>query len=111
MSTPKHRRTKFEPEDFSHLREFLRGYLHEDWPDEYASVGEAVEQFWTHTGTTSIARVADEWEKFQQIAGGQLETTLELLGQLGGAWNPTSQADLDQMGEALAKYKDRSGRR
>jgi len=107
MSTPKHRRTKFEPEDFSHLREFLRGYLHEDWPDEYGSVGE----FWTHTGTASIARVADEWEKFQQIAGGQFETTLELLGQLGGAWNPTSQADLDQMGEALAKYKDRSGRR
>ena len=46
-----------------------------------------------------------------QIAGGQFEPTVELLGQLGGAWNPTSQADLDQMGEALAKYKDRSGHR
>jgi len=111
MSTPKHRHTKFESADFSHLREFLRGYLHEDWPDEYGSVGEAVEQLWTHTGTASIARVANEWEKFQQIAGGQFETTVELLGQLGGAWNPTSQADLDQMGEALAKYKDRSGHR
>lgn len=109
MSTPKHRSTKFEPADFSHLREFLRGYLHEDWPDEYGSVGEAVEQFWTDSGTASIARVADEWRNLQQIAGGQLETTLELLGQLGGAWNPTSQADLHQMSEALAKYKDRSG--
>jgi contact-dependent growth inhibition (CDI) system CdiI-like immunity protein len=111
MSTPLHRSSKFTSADYSDLREFLRGYLHEDWPDEYGSVGEAVEKFWLDTGTASVARVAQQWQALQQISGGKLRKTMELLDQLGGAWNPSSQKDLEEMGEALAKYREGSGRK
>jgi hypothetical protein len=103
--------SSFEPSDYSHLREFLRGYLHEDWPDEYGSVSEAVEKFWMDTATASVARVAKQWKELQQISGGKLNSTLELLGQLGGAWNPTSLKQLVEMSDALAKFGERGGRK
>ena len=111
MSTPPHHSSKFTSEDYSLLREFLRGYLHEDWPEEYGSVSEAVERFWLDTGTASVERLAQQWQALQRISGGKLSKTMELLGQLGGAWNPSSQKDLEEMGEALAKYGERSGRK
>jgi hypothetical protein len=111
MPSRPHPPSKFEPSDFSHLREFLRGYLHEDWPDEYGSVSEAVEKFWMDTGTAHVARVAKQWHELRQVSGGKLNTTLELLGQLGGAWNPTSQKQLVEISDALAKYGERGGRK
>jgi hypothetical protein len=111
MRTRRHHSSNFEPSDYSHLRAFLCGYLHEDWPDEYGSVSEAVEKFWMDTGTASIARVAAEWQKLRQISGGKLNNTMELLGQLGGAWNPTSQKQVVEMTDALAKHGERGGRK
>jgi hypothetical protein len=111
MRTRPHPSSNFEPSDYSHLREFLRGYLHEDWPDEYGSVSEAVEKFWMDTGTAHVARVAKQWHELRQVSEGKLNTTLELLGQLGGAWNPTSQKELGEISDALAKYGERGGRK
>jgi hypothetical protein len=110
MSTPKHF-AEFNPSSYSHLREFLRGYLHEDWPDECATLGESVEKFWMDTGTASVLKVAEEWDSLQRISGGELKNTQELLDQLGGAWHPASAQEIKEMSQALAQYKARSGRK
>lgn len=108
---PRRNSANFEASHYSHLREFLRAYLHEDWPDEYGSVSEAVEQFWQDTGTASIAHVAEEWNRLQKTAGHKISATVDMLSRLGGAWNPTSQKDLDEIGMALAKHSGRGGRK
>ena len=105
------RPSEFRPEDFPHLRDLLRGYFHEDWNQEYGSPREAVEQFCQDSGSAAAAKLADEWQHFQRVSGGKLDRATERLGKLGGAWNPTSQDDFDEIGKVLTRYRGRSGRR
>jgi hypothetical protein len=98
-------------DDFPVLRDFLRGYFHQDWNDEYESAGAAVEQFCGDAGLGQAATLAEEWDRLNQISGGKQDATTELLKELGGAWNPTSQNELDEISRALARYKGRSGRK
>lgn len=102
---------RFNTEKFPVLRDFLRGYFHQDWNDDYGSAREAVEQFCRDAGKVSAATLAAEWEQLEQISAGNLATNVELLGRLGGAWNPTSQDELDEISQTLAGYRGSGGRK
>jgi contact-dependent growth inhibition (CDI) system CdiI-like immunity protein len=102
---------RFESGEFPVLRDLLRGYFHQDWNDDYGSAHEAVEQFCRDAGKVSAAKLAAEWEQLNRISAGHLDTTVDLLGRLGGAWNPTSQDELKQISQTLAKYTGSVGRK
>ncbi len=98
---------RFDPSAFPQLREFLRGYFHEDWVNEHGSVQKAVEQFCADAGKRGTLKLAEEWERFTGILGGDLDRAVELLGRLGGAWNPVHRDELDEFGKALASCRYR----
>ena len=102
---------RFKTEDFPVLRDFLRGYFHQDWNDDYGSAREAVEQYCRDAGKVSAAKLAAEWEQFNRISTGKVDTAVELLGRLGGAWNPTSQDELDEISQTLTRYTGSAGRK
>jgi hypothetical protein len=105
------RSSRFKAENFPVLRDFLRGYFHQDWNDDYGSAREAAEQFCRDAGKVSAARLAAEWEQLNRISARHLDTTVEFLGRLGGAWNPTSQDELKEILQTLAKYRGPAGRK
>jgi CdiI immunity protein len=112
MRTPRPDRSNpFRMEDFPVLRDFLRGYFHQDWNDEYESPRQAVEQFYGDAGIAQTAKLAEEWEHLSKVSGGKYDATVELLKKIGGAWNPTRQNELDEISITLARYKGRSGRK
>jgi CdiI immunity protein len=58
---------RFPSHEFPALRNFLRGYLHQDMKDEYGSVGEAARAFWTDATDEERTAVAREWKKFREL--------------------------------------------
>lgn len=102
-------KSRFNAADFPVLREFLRGYLHEDWNDEYRSPREAVEQFCREAGPMHATQLAHEWRNLMDASRNDVEATIRMLSTLGGSWNPTSQDELHEVRGALAKYMAQTG--
>jgi hypothetical protein len=100
---------RFNAADFPVLREFLRGYLHEDWHDEYRSPREAVEQFHREAGPKQASELAREWHRLIEVSREEMHATIAMLNTLGGAWNPSSPEELDEVGGALAKCMSQTG--
>jgi len=75
---------------FPALRRFLRGYLHEDWPEDHDSPAEAARQFCEDASAEERQDVAREWEAFRQRTKNlSLPAISALLStQLGSAWQP-----------------------
>lgn len=82
---------------FPALRQFLRGYLHEDWKDEHDSPAEAAQQFCEEASPEERRQVAHEWEAFrQQTKNLSLPAISALLGgPLGAAWSPGTADSLE----------------
>ncbi len=82
---------------FPALRQFLRGYLHQDWKQEYESPAEAAQQFCEDADTEERQRVAREWLDFcQQTKNLSLPAISGLLrDQLGAAWSVRSIEDFE----------------
>jgi CdiI immunity protein len=83
--------------EFPALRQFLRGYLHEDWMEEYDSPAEAVRQFLEDADTTERQQLASEWQTFRErtkteplAAVGKL-----LTDKLGSSWRPRTPEELE----------------
>jgi|SRR5271167_786319 len=60
-------RHKKSGEDFPALRDFLRGYFHEDCIDEYGSLEGAARQFVEDADQEQRKALASEWEKFVEL--------------------------------------------
>lgn len=60
-------RYKRSGEDFPALRDFLRGYFHEDCIDEYGSLEGAARQFVKDADQEQRKALASEWEKFVEL--------------------------------------------
>src|SRR5882672_8545968 len=75
---------------FPALRQFLRGYLHEDWQEDHNTPAEAAQQFCEDASAEERQDVAREWEAFRQRTKNlSLPATAALLStQLGSAWQP-----------------------
>ena len=90
---------------FPALQQFLRGYLHEDWKQEYESVQEAAHDFWEDADADERNRVRDQWLAFTKaIENKPLEVVRRRLRELGSAWQPSQASDLDQITRALQPH-------
>jgi hypothetical protein len=95
MPAKKDAKASVSPDQFPALREFLRGYFHEDLEDEYGSPEAAARQFWQDADQNQRKTVSDEWSKL--LSGTKhfsLDQTNQLLQKIGSAWNFDSRKEI-----------------
>jgi hypothetical protein len=95
-----------EPVDWSRfpaLTDFLRGYLHEDFPEEHGSSEEAARAFLRAASSSEREALLADWATLSRtIRGLSLEQIRTLLADdLGCAWQPGSLDEMDRLGSAL----------
>jgi len=91
---------------FPALSQFLRGYLHQDWQDEYDSPAEAARQFCEDASVEERRDLADQWEAFRkQTKNLSLPVISGLLSrQLGAAWSPQSPDQFEAISAAFREF-------
>lgn len=91
---------------FPALRDFLRGYLHQDWQDEYTTPAEAARQFCGDASPEERNTVKDQWEAFrQQTKNLSLPAISGLLSkQLGADWSPQSTDQFDAISAVFREF-------
>jgi|SRR5271167_809887 len=93
---------KFEKSDYPALMEILPAYLHQDFGQEYGSAVDAIRSFLNDASGDQIFEVRNEWLKLQTaLKGASLSAWQTALGQLGSAWLPQAQTELDAVSEIL----------
>lgn len=99
------KKAKDMPDNWPALRQFVRGYLHEDWKQEHGTFERVVRQFCSDAGEEERRRVLAEWLQF--IAANKdlsAETIGRQLREMGSAWQPAGLSDITQVTEALQRY-------
>jgi CdiI immunity protein len=90
---------------FAALREFVRGYLNQDFGDEYGSATGAAKAYCDDASEAERARVAKEWKAFVDgTAGDGVDAVNEKLAELGAGWNVVVVKDLDAVSAVFAEY-------
>ena len=94
---------QIDSRDFEALREFLRGYLHEDYVQEYGTMEKAVQQFARDADPQQRAEVARGWMRFVELTRSQpLQVVVRLLtSSLGSAWLPNQLEQLEELTRLL----------
>jgi len=91
--------------EFAALREFVRGYLNQDFEDEYGSAAGAARAYCEDANAGERARVAKEWKAFVDgTAGDDVDAVNKRLAELGAAWSVTGMAELDAVTTEFKKY-------
>ncbi len=102
MPAKKNAKASVSPDQFPALREFLRGYFHEDLEDEYGSPEAAARQFWQDADEAQRKAVAEEWSRLltetKQLS---LDQTNQLLQKIGSAWNFDTREKIQDIGKAF----------
>jgi hypothetical protein len=92
----------FEPDNYQALMEFLPAYLHEDYGVEYGSAARAFAALVSDANGDQIRSVKEEWQALRQIFSGRpLPDIQKGLMQLGAAWQPQSEQELQAVDEIL----------
>ena len=92
--------------EFPALRAFMRGYLHEDYVDEYGTAEDAIREFRADADDDEFNQVVAEWKRFCKKAGSQsISAVKKAVEQLGAGWVPASQADLQSLTRAFEHPK------
>jgi hypothetical protein len=92
----------FEPESYPALMEFLPAYLHEDFGVEYGSAARAFAALVSDANGDQIRNVKEEWQALRQFFSGRpLPDIQRGLAQLGAAWQPQSEQELQAVDEIL----------
>jgi hypothetical protein len=92
----------FEPEDYPALMEFLPAYLHQDFAAEYGSAARAFAAIVSDASGDQIRNVKEEWQALRQAFSGRpLPDMQRGLVQLGAAWQPQSEEELQAVDEIL----------
>jgi len=93
-------------ETFPALRQFLRGYLHQDWQDEYDSPAEAAQEFCDDASAEERQDLAREWGIFrEQTKNLSLPAISEVLNsKLGADWSPQAVADFDAVSAVFRPF-------
>ena len=85
---------RFDANEFPTLKEFLSGYLHEDFNDEYGSAASAARAFRGDASPEEAVQAGHEWARLRKILTGRSISEVQTsLQKLGGAWRPQ---DLDE---------------
>ena len=88
--------------DFPALRDFFSSYLHQDFCDEYGSVGGAAKAFRKDASDDEIRAVQNEWKRWRAVLGNSsVEEIAKVLRRLGSAWQPQSSNDMDLLEKAI----------
>jgi CdiI immunity protein len=87
------------------LRDFLRGYLHQDWKQEHGSPEQAAQHFWDDADSEQRRQLRSEWQAFVEAAKDQpLDEVARRLTELGSAWRPARASELDDITRVLQRY-------
>ena len=90
--------------EFPALRDFLSGYLHQDFQDEYESAVGAAKAFCGDASDAEIVAVRNEWNTWRsRLGNAPLTKIASSLRALGSAWQPDRIEALDQLGLAFLK--------
>jgi len=93
-------------DDFPALRDFLAGYLHEDFADEHASPEGAVRAFARDADEGELQALKDDSRRFaERIAEWSSADARRALRSLGAAWAPRSHTALQLLLSAIANAK------
>ena len=87
------------------LHQFFRGYLHQDFPEEYGSVAGALRQYRADEGEEEFASFAAEWSSFLDETRdlGAPEIDRILSAEFGGSWHVASGLEIARFTEALER--------
>jgi len=92
----------FEPESYPALMEFLPAYLHEDFGVEYGSAARAFAALVSDANGDQVRNVKEEWQALRRaFSGRSLLEVQSSLAQLGAAWQPQSEQELQAVDEIL----------
>jgi hypothetical protein len=93
---------QFEPESYPALMEYLPAYLHEDFGVEYGSAARAFAALVSDASGDQIRNVKEEWRELRRtFSGRSLAEMHSGLAQLGAAWQPQSEQELQAVDEIL----------
>jgi hypothetical protein len=88
-------RRSLNADDFPALRDFLSGYLHEDFAVEHGTPDSAVRAFARDARREELEQLRDETRRLAaQIDGWSWSDARRAFATLGGAWTPASRAAL-----------------
>jgi hypothetical protein len=91
-----------EPGDFCALRDFLRGYFHQDCIEEYGSLEGAAREFVKLAGQAERKAVASEWKKFMDLMEkSSTEKINQALHQMGSACEFSGMDEIKKVTEAF----------
>jgi hypothetical protein len=91
-------------EAFPALREFCRGYLHEDLAAEHGTAAAAVAAFLADASPADGEVLRAEWRLFAaSIDGHTLAEVRAMLDLLGARWLPARRRDLDAITKAFTR--------
>ena len=90
-------------EAFPSLMAFLRGYLHEDFPEEHGSLRGAVEAFCKDASLDERRQLVTELEALLRLLDYQPARKLRrfVTAELGSRWEPGSREDLAELLELV----------
>ena len=92
----------FEPESYPALMEFLPAYLHEDFGVEYGSAARAFAAMVSDANGNQIRNVKKEWQELRRAFSGRPLADMHTgLAQLGAAWQPQTEQELQVVDEIL----------
>ncbi|HEY2458269.1 MAG TPA: contact-dependent growth inhibition system immunity protein [Candidatus Acidoferrum sp.] len=94
----------FDKADYPALLEFVPAYLHQDFGDEYGSAADAVTAFLADASGDQILQVKEEWQKLRHaLAERSLGEWQSALRQLGSAWQPETEQEVQSVSEILSQ--------
>ncbi len=86
MNQPNAKTPEINAKEFTTLRQFLRGYLHQDMKEEHATVQAAAAQFWRDADIDERVAITQEWNKLLDRFQGHPQAELnQALTKLGSA--------------------------
>jgi len=93
-------------DDFPALRDFLAGYLHEDFAAEHGSPEGAVRAFARDADEGELQTLQDESRRFaERVNEWPWADARRALRSLGGAWAPGSRAALTSLLSEIANAR------
>ena len=89
--------------DYPQLRQFFKGYLHEDFVQEHRSPEGALRAFEADASAVELRRFRAEAKRLlARVESEELDEIRELLSTLGAAWAPRSRAAVVRLFAAAA---------
>ena len=83
------------------LRDFLRGYFHQDLTDEYGTPANAAARFCAEAAPAESAAARNAWERARTHYAGNLSGLNAHLADLGSAWLFGDESELEAVSAAF----------